>query len=65
MLKTLGIKHGYDIDENEILMEKVNKIKNCIQVWKTRDLSYTGKVLIIKTLIASKIGYLAEIKNCT
>ena len=44
-------------------MEKVNKIKSCIQIWKSRDLSYIGRVLIIKTLLASQIGYLAEIKT--
>ena len=62
-VKTLGIQHGYDIDENEVWMEKVNKIKSCIQIWKSRDLSYIGRVLIIKTLLASQIGYLAEIKT--
>ena len=61
-VKTLGIHHGYEKDEMEIWMEKVNKIKSCIQIWKSRDLSYIGKVLIIKTLLASQMGYLAEIK---
>ena len=59
-VKTLGIHHGYNIDEHAIWLEKINKIKNCIQVWKTRDLTYTGKVLVIKTLILSQIGFLAE-----
>ena len=61
-VKTLGINHGYDVDENEIWMEKINKIKNCIQIWKSRNLSYVGKVLIIKSLLASQIGFLADIK---
>ena len=61
-VKTLGINHGYEVDENEIWMEKVNKIKSCIQIWKSRNLSYVGKVLIIKTLLASQIGFLADIK---
>ena len=47
-VKTLGINHGYEVDENEIWMEKVNKIKSCIQIWKSRNFSYVGKVLIIK-----------------
>ena len=61
-VKTLGINHGYEVDENEIWMEKINKIKNCIQIWKSRNLSYVGKVLIIKSLLASQIGFLADIK---
>ena len=61
-VKTLGIHRGYEIDEMEVWMEKVNKIKSCIQIWKSRDLSYIGKALIIKTLLASQIGYLPEIK---
>ena len=62
-VKTLGIHHGYNIDEAAIWLEKINKIKNCIQVWKTRDLTYVGKVLVIKTLILSQIGFLAESLN--
>ena len=61
-VKTLGIHHGYDINETAIWMEKINKIKSCIHIWKTRELSYVGKVLIIKSLLVSQIGYLADIK---
>ena len=42
--------------------KKKNKIKSCIQIWKTRDLSYVGKVLIIKAVLVSQIGYLVDIK---
>ena len=45
---TLGIQHGYETDENKILMEKVNKIKRYIQIWKSHDLPYRGKIFIIK-----------------
>ena len=31
-VKTLGVHHGYQINEQEILMAKIAKIKNCIQV---------------------------------
>ncbi|MCG8113315.1 MAG: reverse transcriptase family protein, partial [Candidatus Thiodiazotropha taylori] len=59
-VKTLGIHHGYSIDYNAIWLEKINKIKSCIQVWKSRDLTYKGKVLIINTFLLSQIGFLAE-----
>lgn len=48
--------------KNAIWMEKINKIKNCIQVWKCRDLTLKGKVLIIKTMLLSQIGFIAETK---
>ena len=60
-IKTLGVHHGYEIDDATIWLEKINKIKNCIQVWKSRDLTYRGKVLIIKTLLLSQIGFLADV----
>ena len=43
-------------------MEKINKIKSCIQIWKSRKLSYVGKVLVIKSLLVSQIRYLADIR---
>ena len=60
-VKTLGIHHGYEINETAVWMQKINKIKSCIQIWKTRDLSYIGKVLVIKSLLVSQIGYLSDI----
>ena len=36
------------------------KIKNCIQVWKSRDLTLKGKILIIKTFLISQIGFQIE-----
>ena len=59
-VKHLGINHGYNIDLTAIWMEKINKIKNCFQVWKSRDLSFKGKVLVIKTLLLSQIGFQSE-----
>jgi hypothetical protein len=47
--KTLGICHGYNIDTNEIWLKKINKIKNCLQVWKARGLTFKGKILVLKT----------------
>ena len=62
-VKTLGINHGYHIPEQEVWMEKINKMKNCIQVWKSRDLTLKGKVLIIKTFLISQINYEIEMKS--
>ena len=62
-VKTLGIVHGYDIDENTIWMEKINKIKSCIQVWKKCDLTIKGRILIIKVLLVSQIGFEVEMQS--
>ena len=62
-IKTLGIHHGYEIDNEAIWLDKINKIKNCIQVWKSRDLTYKGKVLVIKTLLLSQVGFIADVVN--
>ena len=62
-VKTLGIYHGYNIDDNDIWRKLISKIKNCLHVWKTRNLSFEGKTLIIKSLIYSVIGYEIEIRG--
>ena len=55
-----GVHHGYAIDYKAIWLEKINKIKNCIQVWKSRNLTFKGNVFIINTFLLSQIGVLAE-----
>ena len=62
-VKTLGIMHGYNIQDEEIWKSIIEKIKNCIQVWKTRNLTYTGKSLIVKNLLLSLCGYEAEMRG--
>ena len=44
-------------------MGKIAKIKSCTQVWKSRNLTLRGKVLIIKTFLISQIGYELEMKG--
>ena len=62
-VKSLGVHHGYHINQQEIWMEKITKIKSCIQVWKSRNLSLKGKVLIIITFLISQIGYELEMNG--
>ena len=62
-VKTLGINHGYHIPEQEIWMDKIKKMKNCIQIWKSRDLTLKGKILIIKTFLVSQINYELEMNS--
>ena len=52
-----------DIDENTVWLEKINKIKSCIQVWKKRDLTLKGRSLIIKTLLISQTWFKVEMQS--
>ena len=38
-------------------------MKNCIQVWKSRKLSYKGKTIIVKNLLISYCGFEIEMKG--
>lgn len=62
-VKTLGVHHGYVIDDNSIWKEKIQKIKSCLQVWKSRNLTLYGKSLVIKSLVISLIGYKIEARG--
>ena len=62
-VKTLGVCHGYEIENNAIWLDKINKIKNCLQVWKSRDLTYKGKILVLKTFVLSKINFELEMRG--
>ena len=58
-----GIQQNrYGIDLEMIWLEKINKIKCCMEVWKLRDLTYFGKKIIIKSFVLSVIGYEIEMR---
>jgi hypothetical protein len=42
LVLTLGIHHGYNIQNDEIWKSIIDKMKNCVHVWKSRNLTYTG-----------------------
>ena len=45
-VKTLGVHHGYNVDNDKIWKDIIHRMKNCVQVWKSRKLSYKGKTII-------------------
>ena len=62
-IKFLGIFITYDV---QLLIEKnfkqrLKKIKNTINLWKSRGLSIHGKVNIIKTLLLPKMIYASSV----
>ena len=62
-MKILGIFVTYDEKEliNKNFNDKIQAIKDNIAVWKSRNLSFIGKNLIIKSLLLSKFTYAASL----
>ena len=60
-VKTVGVHHGYNID-NDKIWKDIDRMKNCVQVWKSRKLSYKGKTIIMKNLLLSYCGFENEMK---
>ena len=55
--RSMGMHHGYDIQDDNIWKSNINNIKSCIHVWKSRNLTCRGKTLIIKNVLLSLCGY--------
>ena len=62
-VKTLGVHHGYNVDNDKMWKDIIDRMKNCIQVWKSRKLSYKGKTIIVKNLLLSYYGFEIEMKG--
>jgi hypothetical protein len=50
-----------NVDIDSSWLEKIKKIKSCMEIWKSRDLTYEGKFLILKSFVLSLIGYEIEL----
>ena len=62
-IKYLGVVLTSNIDEFDKLnwsvkIEKKKKIKNVITLWKMRNLTFYGKIIIIKMLLISQFIYI-------
>ena len=62
-VKTLGVHHGYNVDNDKIWKDIIDRMKNCVHVWKSRKLSYKGKTIIVKNLLLSYCGFEIEMKG--
>ena len=51
-IKSLGIYHSYNVKDciRANFEEKMEKLKKQLHWWKSRSLSLTGKILIVKTI---------------
>ena len=60
-VKGLGTYFGYNINYEEIWLQKFTKFKSKIALWEKRDLTLEGKKLIINAYIMSSLLYLIDI----
>ena len=65
-VRSLGVTFCSSKSANEVPNNweaKVKKIKNIINAWKGRNLTMVGKIIIIKSLLASQLTYVSSILN--
>ena len=62
-MKALGVIQGHNVNIDALQLETNKKIKSCLEVWKTCDLTYQGKVLILKTCIISQIKFEIDMRG--
>ena len=64
--KTLGVWFSHDQNEACKLNfeDKLNKMKTILSIWKTRNLSWKGRILILKSLVTPQIHYLLSCCYC-
>jgi hypothetical protein len=51
------------LDTDDIWKKNINKMKSCTQVWKTRNLTFKGKTLIVKNFLLAQMGFETEIRG--
>jgi hypothetical protein len=56
-IKALGVFHGSNINTNAVWKTVINKMKSCTQIWKTRNLTFKGKTLIVQTFWHTRYIY--------
>lgn len=64
-MRILGIFMSYDDKENYKLNfdNKIEKCKNILNLWQTRNLTLLGRIQIIKTFIISQFSYVTSVIN--
>ena len=64
-LKTLGVWISTDlvVSMKANYNEKLAKVRNCLSCWEYRRLSLLGKIVTLKSLIASQLVYIITVAN--
>ena len=60
-MKILGVVFGTVPVERDNWEPRLSKLDSCLSLWKSRSLSFVGKVLILNVLALSKLLYLSRV----
>ena len=60
-MKILGVVFGMVSVEKDNWEPRLSKLDSCLSLWKSRSLSFVGKVLILNVLGLSKLLYLSRV----
>ena len=62
--RTLSIFNSYEKDQEEKLnfLDNLKSLNDVLMIWRSRELSLSGKILIFKTLALSKLLYACAMK---
>lgn len=60
-MKILGVVFGTVAVERDNWEPRLSKLDSCLSLWKSRSLSFVGKVLILNILGLSKPLYLSRV----
>ena len=64
-IKILGIPYSYNkqIENDENFKKYIAKIENVLKLWRARNLSLEGKIIVFKSVALSKITHLSLVKT--
>ena len=60
-IKILGVYLGNGSLEEENWRPRINAVEKCLNSWRGRSLSYSGKALIVNALALSRVWYVASL----
>ena len=62
-VKILGFHYSYNkkLENEEKFENHIQKIESVLKIWRMRNLTLEGKIIIFKTLAISKIIHLASV----
>ena len=65
IIKILGIYFSYNkkLEQEKILLNHNAKIQNILKLWKLRNLTIEGRIVVFKSLAISKLIHLALISE--
>ena len=60
-IKVLGVYLGNSNLEEKNWRPRINAVEKCVNSWRSRSPSYSGKALIVNALALSRVWYIASL----